>query len=258
MNIATFNCNSIRSRLDIVIPWLESNRPDILALQETKVEDGTFPVQDFERTGWHVRFRGEKRYNGVAMVTAAPLEEISFGLDDGDDGESETRLALARRGDLFILNTYVPQGTAFDSDKYAFKREWLARLKHYLLNRFDPKSDRLVWVGDLNIAPLPRDVHDHKRIWPHVCHCDDMTNMYDGFISWGLVDIFRKHLPDEGIFTFWDYRVRDSVGRNMGWRIDHVLATRAVADKSVSCSVDKTARTLPKPSDHTFVSVEIG
>lgn len=257
MKITTFNCNSIRSRLDIVIPWLESNRPDILALQETKVEDGTFPAQAFERAGWHVRFRGEKRYNGVAMVTTEPPEEISFGLADGDDGASEARLALARLGDLFILNTYVPQGAAFDSDKYAFKCEWLARLKRYLARRFDPERDRLVWVGDLNIAPLPRDVHDHKRIWPHVCHCEDMTNIYDGFISWGLVDIFRKHLPDEGIFTFWDYRVKDSVGRNVGWRIDHVLATKVVADQSVSCSVDTEARTLPKPSDHTFVSVEI-
>ena len=102
------------------------------------------------------------------------------------------------------------------------------------------------------------DVHDHKRIWPHVCHCEQMTEIYNDFIEWGLVDVFRKHLPDEGNFTFWDYRVHDSVGRNLGWRIDHVLATSKLAKASKSVSVDIEARKFEKPSDHTFVTAVFG
>ena len=259
MRIVTFNCNSVRSRLPIILDWLAANEPDVLALQETKVTDEQFPVDAFTQAGWQASFCGQKSYNGVAMITRETPDAITFGLGD-DEGESRPRLALMQLGDLHVLNTYVPQGRSFESEMFAFKLEWFARLRTFLDARLDPTRDKLVWVGDLNIAPEPMDVHDHKRIWPHVCHCQETTDVYREWLHWGLVDVFRKHLPEPGTFTYWDYRVRNALDRNVGWRIDHVLATPAMAATSRDVFVDTEPRrpasdpdSTQKPSDHTFV-----
>jgi exodeoxyribonuclease-3 len=253
MLIATFNCNSIRARLPIILPWLAANEPDVLALQETKVTDGEFPVLEIEAAGYRAVFRGEKSYNGVAMILRHDPDEVSFGLRDGDDGASETRLVHIRYEGVQVLNTYVPQGQAFDSPKYPFKLEWLARLNRYVRDRIDAERDALVWVGDLNVAPTPIDVWDHKRIWPHVVHCQEVTDALESITSLGMVDVFRKHLPEPGRYTFWDYRFPSSLSENRGWRIDHVWATPPIARRSTEVTVDVDARRLPKPSDHTFV-----
>ena len=252
MKITTFNCNSIRQRLGVVLEWLEANEPDMLALQETKVVDELFPASAFEDVGWHVTFRGQKGYNGVAVVTRSEPERVSFGLGD-DDGESEPRLIDATVDGVRLLNTYIPQGYKLDSDKFQFKLRWLERLERYLRERVDLTSD-FVWVGDLNIAPTEIDVYDHKKIWPHVAHCQEMTDWYDRFIGLGLVDVFRKHLPEPGNYTFWDYRYRRSVEANRGWRIDHILASPPMAERSRAVEVDVEPRRRPKPSDHTFVT----
>ena len=254
MLIATFNCNSIRSRLGIVLDWLESHRPDVLALQETKCADDPFPAEAFEQAGWHIAYRGEKRYNGVAMITPTPPDEVHFGLEDGDDGVSETRLARIRVGKINVLNTYVPQGRDLADEQFQFKVEWLTRVQAYLAKHFDPQRDRLVWVGDLNIAPTPGDVYDSETLWPNVCHCRQVSDVYDALLEWGLVDIFRKHIPNEGVFTFWDYRLPHGVSRNLGWRLDHILATPPMAETSTECLVDTGPRRAEKPSDHTFVA----
>lgn len=252
MLIATFNCNSIRMRLGIILDWLARHEPDVLALQETKCVDEAFPAEAIREAGWRVVFRGQKAYNGVAMISKAELKDVSFGLGD-DDGESGPRLACARLGRVTVLNTYVPQGAAIGSDKFAFKLEWFARLRRYLEQRFNPAKDKLVWVGDLNVAPEPMDVYDSKAVWPHVCHCQETIDAFAAVTSWGLVDVFRKHLPDEGVYTFWDYRMPMAAQRNRGWRIDHIMATAPAAKLSREVFVDVEPRMLEKPSDHTFV-----
>lgn len=251
MRIATFNCNSIRVRLRAILDWLDSFSPDLLALQETKVVDKDFPEKEFTDQGWHVVYRGEKSYNGVAVITRTAPESHSFGLGD-DEGASETRLAWVRVGDVNVVNTYVPQGQSLDSDKFRFKLKWFERLRHYMDARFKP-ADKLVWVGDINVAPTPIDVYDSKAVWPDVCHCQEVIDAMANVMDFGFRDVFRKHLPDPEVFTFWDYRQRGSFSRNRGWRIDHILATPAMADTSTGCFVDREARGRERPSDHTFV-----
>lgn len=254
MRIATFNCNSIRVRLPATLAWLDRHAPDVLALQETKVVDRDFPLAEFEGRGWHVAYRGEKSYNGVAVVSKKAPEDVSFGLEDGeDDGASETRLARIRVDGVTIVNTYVPQGHAIQSDKFAFKLRWFERLRAYFGALFKSGADRVVWLGDLNVAPLPIDVYDSKAVWPHVCHCEEVIDAFNAVAAQGFVDVFRKHLPDPGTFTFWDYRQRGSLSRNRGWRIDHILASERLAARSAGCSVDVEPRNAERPSDHTFV-----
>jgi exodeoxyribonuclease-3 len=252
MLIATFNCNSIRVRLEVILAWLARHRPDVLAIQETKCPDGQFPAEAFAQAGWQVAFRGQKAYNGVAVVSRETPDEVTFGL--GDDDESQTRLACVRLGELYVLNTYVPQGDELGCEKFRFKLRWLARLGAYLRQRFDPKASKLVWVGDLNVAPTEIDVYDPRSLWPHVCFCQEAIDALASVVSWGFVDVFRKHLPGEGVYTFWDYRLPRAVQRNLGWRLDHVYATEPVAARSTGCFVDVEPRKADRPSDHTFVA----
>ncbi len=256
MRIATFNCNSIRIRAEAVLAWLKEYSPDVLALQETKVVDKDFPAAVFTDHGWQVYYRGEKSYNGVAVVTKAKPDDVSFGLGD-DEGVSETRLVRVKLGKVHLVNTYVPQGQSLDSEKFQFKLAWFKRLRAYFDTHFSVK-DKLVWLGDLNVAPTPIDVYDSKAVWPHVCHCQPVIDAFLGVTSFGLVDVFRKHIPDQDNFTFWDYRQRGSLDRNRGWRIDHILATPALADSSSACRVDIKPRQAERPSDHTFVYADFG
>jgi exodeoxyribonuclease-3 len=254
LRIASFNCNSIRSRLGQILAWLEEHRPDVLMLQETKVADDAFPAAAIEAAGWQVRFAGEKRYNGVAMISRQAPDACESGFD-GDEA-SRSRLLRARMGDLHLLNAYVPQGRALDSEHFAFKLDWLARLRGLLEASYDPAGDRVLLVGDLNIAPEPIDVYDHERIWPHVVHGPRTTEVYNALRDWGLRDLFREKLPDAGRYTFWDYRLPESLGRNLGWRIDHLLATAELADACTAVTVDIAARAAERPSDHTFVTAD--
>ena len=252
MRIATFNCNSIRVRLSAVLSWLDEYRPDMLALQETKATDKDFPAAEIEDKGWHVAFRGEKSYNGVAIISKKKPDHVAFGLGD-DKGESESRLVHVRVGKVNLVNTYVPQGQSLDSDKFTFKLEWFARLKRYFSDNAAAEDGSWLWVGDLNVAPTPIDVYDSKAVWPHVCHCQEVIDAFADVAGLGFVDVFRKHLPEKDVFTFWDYRQRGSLERNRGWRIDHILAMPKLAKKSTACSVDIEARKRERPSDHTFV-----
>ncbi len=263
MKIATFNCNSVRTRLEVILHWLKENQPDVLALQETKTADPQFPREAFADEGWQVAFCGEKSYNGVAVVTKEKPERVSFGLGD-DGGESRTRLAHLVYGGIHILNTYVPQGREFESEQFPFKLQWFARLSAYLEKNCGLGANGVsglqgcgtIWVGDLNVAPEPIDVHDSKKIWPHVCHCQEVCDAFGKVTKLGLTDIFRKFLPGPGNFTFWDYRVKNALERGLGWRIDHVLATPELAARATGCRVDVEPRRLERPSDHTFVLAE--
>jgi len=250
--IATFNANSIRSRVEIVKAWLEKEKPDCLCLQETKVQDGDFPASAFGESGWHVVFRGEKSYNGVAIASRVPSEEVSFGIDDGGPAD-ETRIVRARISGVEVINTYVPQGRSVDDPFFRYKIEWFGRIRGLLDRHYSP-GKAVVWAGDLNVAPEAADVYDAKHLEGSVCFHPDERAALMGVLEWGLVDVFRMHNKDGGQFTFWDYRIANSVKRNLGWRLDHILATEALAGKSTKCWIDREPRLLPKPSDHTFLA----
>jgi len=254
LKIATYNVNSIRSRLHIVLPWLQKNRPDYLCLQETKVADDKFPQAEFADLGYSVTFRGHKQYNGVAVISRLAPQKVIFGLDD--ETNDADRIIAATFDDLTIINTYVPQGQDKDSPQYAYKLAWFGRLRKYLKKHFQPQN-RIIWCGDLNVAPEQIDVHDPKRILGHVCFNEDVWKAYDDVKSWGFVDLFRLHHPDEaGQYTFFDYRVRDAVSRKLGWRVDHILATESLAGSSTNCRIDLSSRLAEKPSDHVILSAD--
>jgi exodeoxyribonuclease-3 len=251
MKIATFNANSLRARLDIVLGWLNEHQPDALCIQETKVPDPMFPLTEIEKAGYFAVFRGEKSYNGVAILSRVRPKNVAFGFDDGGPPD-ETRLVLAKIGPVNILNTYVPQGREIDHEMYRYKLKWFKRLRSWFDRHFKPDSV-LLWTGDLNIAPGPDDVHDPGSHTDHVCCHEDVRKEFRAVVNWGFVDVFRKHHPEPGQFTFFDYRVRGAVERGMGWRVDHMLATRRLAAKSTDCRIDLKPRLAEKPSDHTFL-----
>ena len=223
-------------------------------MQETKVEDAKFPAAEFEALDYVVSFRGNKQYNGVAIASKKKPQKISFGLPD--EPADPDRLACAQFDDLIILNAYVPQGQDVDRPQFAYKLAWFNRLKKYLQKNFKP-DQKLILCGDFNVAPGQIDVHDPKRILGHVSFNPEVWKAYEDVASWGLTDVFRSHHPDEpGQYTFFDYRVRDSVGRNLGWRVDHILATKTTAATSILCTIDLATRLAEKPSDHAVIYAE--
>jgi exodeoxyribonuclease III len=254
LKIATYNVNSIRSRLHIVLPWLQKNRPDYFCLQETKVADDKFPAAEFAAAGYQVVFKGNGGHAGVAIASLLKPQKVIFGLTD-EPADAE-RIITATYGDLTIINTYAPQGQSKESPQYEYKLAWFGRLRKYLKKHFQPQNP-VVLCGDLNVAPEKIDVHDPKRILGHVCFNPEVWKAYEDVKSWGFVDIFRRHHPDEaGQYTFFDYRVRDATARGLGWRVDHILATQSLADRSHICNIDLPTRLAEKPSDHVVMYAE--
>jgi len=255
IKVATFNANSIRSRLELVQSWLQREAPNVLCLQETKVQDADFPHEAFTAVGYHVVFRGQKAHAGVAIVSKEELQHVSYGLDDGGDPD-EARLIQAVACDgIPIVNTYVPQGQALDSPKFPYKLQWLARLRRWFERHYSPDQP-LLWVGDLNVAPEPIDVHDPKGLSQHVAFHPDARAALQQVKDWGFVDVFRLHHPEPGQYTYWDYRFPSALERNLGWRVDHIWATQPLASKSIRSWIDVEARRATRPSDHTFLVAE--
>ena len=248
MKIATFNVNSIRQRIGIVIAWLKKNKPDILCMQETKVVDDDFPAAEFEKAGYHVAFKGEKSYNGVAIASREPLKNVAFGIDDGGPRD-EARLIRGTVAGVHIVNAYVPQGHDPKSPKYKYKLEWFSRLVGFFGKHYTPRR-KVLWCGDLNVAPTDIDVHDPARLKGHVCFNPEVQAAFQRVVDWGFIDVFRKHHPEAGQYTFFDYRAPSALKENKGWRIDHFLATKSLAAKSTDCTIDLAPRKLAKPSDH--------
>ena len=255
ISIATFNVNSVRMRLPILEKWLKDRSIDVLCLQETKVVDEDFPVAAFKEMGYRAVFRGEKSYNGVAILTKVPMDGFAIGFGDGEEPECDTRLVRGRIGDFCFINTYVPQGTDPLSEKFAYKLGWFERLRAFFDERFSPDKP-LLWAGDFNVAPEPIDVHDPKRLLGQVGFHPDEHRALARVREWGFVDVFRKHRPGPNEYTFWDYRVRDSVARGLGWRVDHIWATAPLAELSVGAGIDTAPRLAQRPSDHTFIYAE--
>ncbi len=250
---ATFNTNSIRARLPIISDWLERERPDVLCVQETKAQDKDFPANAFESAGYQAVFKGQKSYNGVAIISRHPLEKICKNLYDGDD--EEARFISASIRSIPVINVYVPQGLAPGTDKFEYKFRWLRDLLSYVKENYDPDLP-LLMAGDFNVALETIDVFDPEGLRGEVGFHPDEQEIMREFLDWGLVDIFRKHQPDGGHYTFWDYRIPNALKRKMGWRIDYILATAPLAEKSRTAWVDTKPRSLDRPSDHTFLIAE--
>jgi len=253
MKLATYNVNSIRPRFPLLLDWIAANKPDVLCLQETKVQDQDFPMEAIRKAGYHASYRGMKSYNGVATLTRETPEKVVYGLHDGKDNEDFRILQTVVDG-IPIINTYVPQGYAIDSDKYAFKLDWFRRLRTYFEKELDPEKPA-IWMGDLNVAPESIDVyHPDRRVNDPDFHID-ARNAYKETVAWGFIDVYRKLHPDVVQYTYWDY-YRNAVERNFGWRIDHILATKPLAKKCIRAEVDMAARKLKGSSDHTIVWAE--
>ncbi len=256
MKIATFNANGIRARLAILLEWIDTHHPDVLCIQETKVQDPDFPETAFKEKGYHCVYKGQKSYNGVAILSNVVPESVDIGIRK-DDPDEEARLIMARIQGISVVNTYVPQGQDPESDKFKYKLDWFSRLLNYFKENFDPE-DPLVWTGDFNVAVDPIDVYDPEKLLGSVCYHPKEHEAIRKVKDWGFEDVFRRHHSEPKLYTFWDYRIPNSVKRGLGWRIDHIWATRPLAEKSQTAWIDLDARLLPKPSDHTFLVAEFG
>ncbi|HJT98352.1 MAG TPA: exodeoxyribonuclease III [Rhodanobacteraceae bacterium] len=253
MKIASWNVNSLNVRLPHLERWCASTSPDVLALQETKLEDAKFPVAALEALGYHAAFSGQKTYNGVAILAKQPITDIVHGIDGYDDPQK--RILSASVGDLRIVNLYVVNGQAIGSEKYAYKLDWLARVATFLAEEMR-RHPRTIVLGDFNIAPDDRDVHDPVA-WREQVLCstperEALKRLLDG----GLVDSFRLFNDGDGHYSWWDYR-QGAFRRNLGLRIDLILAGDALRDACRSARIDREPRTWERASDHTPVILEL-
>jgi len=253
MKVASFNANSLRARLTLVLQWLDEHQPDILCVQETKVQDTDFPTDAFDRTEYKYVFKGQKSYNGVAIFSRSEISNVQFGFDD--EPKDQPRLIKAEINGIVIVNTYIPQGYLPESEKFEYKLKWFNRLLNFFDNNFKP-TDPVLWVGDFNVAPEPMDVYDPEALLGHVCFHPDVHKALEKVMQWGFVDVFRTHCREPGQYTFWDYRMRNSFKRNLGWRLDHIMATEPLAKKCTACYIDKEPRLAERPSDHTPIIAE--
>jgi len=253
MKVASFNVNSLRARLPIVLRWLSEHQPDILCVQETKVQDVDFPSEAFDEAGYKYVFKGQKSYNGVAVFSRSEITNVEFGFDD--EPRDRARLIKAEIDGIVIVNTYIPQGYSPESEKFEYKLEWFRRLSEFFECNFKP-SVPVIWLGDFNVAPEAIDIYDPEGLWGHVCFHPEVHKVLAEVMEWGFVDIFRTHCKEPGQYTFWDYRLRNSFGRNLGWRLDHIMATRSLAKRSTASYIDRQPRLADRPSDHTPIVAE--
>jgi len=253
MKVASFNVNSLRARLTLVLQWLAEHQPDTLCVQETKVQDIDFPTNAFDETEYKYTFKGQKSYNGVAIFSRSKITNVEFGFDD--EPRDQPRLIKTEINGIVIVNTYIPQGYLPGSEKFEYKLNWFNRLLTFFEKNFTP-TDPVLWVGDFNVAPEPIDVYDPEGLSGHVCYHPDVHKALNDVMQWGFVDVFRMHCREAGQYTFWDYRMRNSFKRNLGWRLDHIMATETLAKKCTACYVDKEPRATERPSDHTPIVAE--
>lgn len=253
MKIASWNVNSLKVRLPHVLNWLDVHQPDILGLQETKTVDENFPVAEIEAAGYHVAYAGQKTYNGVAVLSRAEVTDIITDLPSLDDPQRRVLGATIDCGGdaVRFLNLYVPNGQEVGSEKYAYKLGWLDALAHYVEAQ-RVKHKNFVMVGDFNIAPDDRDVHDPEA-WKDKILCSQPERAaLQRLIDLGLSDTFRLFEQDENLFSWWDYRAA-GFRRNRGLRIDLVLSSPLMTERCTASSVDKEPRKLERPSDHAPV-----
>ncbi len=265
MRIATWNVNSIRTRLEQVLTWLRQQAEqdqaiDVLCLQEIKVIDTDFPAAQFEAEGYCVALSGQKTYNGVAFISQNPMSRVMRGFtpvlaaDTVGDLDDQKRLIAGSYQGVHIINVYVPNGSEVNSDKYDYKLRWLSTLKQYLATQLQV-YDQLLICGDFNIAPTDQDIYSDRKVGQIMASSPERAILAD-IMALGLIDIFRQFTPDPGYFSWWDYR-GGSFPRNRGWRIDFHLVNDAVRQQAQGCVIDVEPRSWLKPSDHTPVILEL-
>jgi exodeoxyribonuclease-3 len=252
MKIATWNVNSLRVRLDQLLGWLDANRPDVLCLQELKLEDKVFPEAEIRAAGYYATYSGQKTYNGVAILAASPPENVVYGIPGFND--EQKRLITATIADIRIVCGYFPNGQIPGSDKFAYKLVWLDALIHWLNVEVLPVYPNLVLAGDFNIAPEAADTHPDWK--GELLVSPPERAAFRKLIECGLIDSFRLFEQPERSYSWWDYRM-GAFRRNFGLRIDHILVSQALRDTCRSCTVDKAPRKLERPSDHTPVVLEL-
>jgi len=252
MILATWNVNSLNVRLPHVTEWLKTNQPDALAIQETKLADEKFPKAAFAELGYAVEFCGEKTYNGVAIVSRKPLENISRGLVQQGDGQ-QCRLIEGDFDGVHIINVYIPNGQEVGSQKYEYKLGWLDHL-HEHISKLSTESP-ICLLGDFNIAPADDDVYDPIETRGTIMVSDVERTSLERFRTWGLADSFRELNKEPKQFSWWDYRMA-AFRRNLGYRIDHIWVTQSVKGSLKRAWIDKAPRKLERPSDHAPVVIE--
>ena len=262
MRIASWNVNSVRTRLDQVLAWLEQAQPDVLCLQETKVADELFPHAAFEGLGYSCAISGQKAYNGVALVSRLPMEDVQIGFTAllPNDPEApalceQKRVISALIDGVRVLNLYVPNGSSLSSEKYPYKLQWLGCLKRYLAMQ-EEQADPLCMVGDFNIGPEARDLHDPERLSGGIMASNAEREALQNALAGRLSDAFRLFEPGSGHWSWWDYR-SSAWDRDQGWRIDHIYLSEDLVECATGCVIDKGPRGNIQPSDHAPVVVNL-
>ena len=253
MRIATWNVNSLKVRLPQLLEWMARRAPDIVCLQETKCEDQSFPVDEIRSQGYHVVFSGQKTYNGVAIVSRLPVEDVAAGIPGFPD--EQKRVLAASAGGVRVVCVYCPNGESIESSKYGYKLAWYAALREWLREALT-RHPKLVLLGDFNVAPEDRDVHD-PRLWAgRVLFSEPERAALRGLFELGLHDSFRLFEQPEKSFSWWDYRM-NAFKRNLGLRIDHILVSQPLAVQTRASTIDRDMRGVERPSDHAPVVTDI-
>jgi exodeoxyribonuclease-3 len=253
MKLATWNVNSLKVRLPQVLDWLAANPIEVLCLQETKQQDADFPEDELQAAGYHSVFVGQRTYNGVAILSREKASDVQTGIPGFED--EQKRVIAATFGDLRVVCVYIPNGQSIDSDKYQYKLGWLRALHDWLKQEM-VRYPKLVLLGDYNIAPEDRDVHDPAAWVGNVLVSEPERDAFRALQALGLKDSYRLFEQPEKTFSWWDYRMM-AYRRNMGMRIDHILISEPLVPQCKSCVIDKAPRKLERPSDHTPVVVEL-
>jgi exodeoxyribonuclease-3 len=262
MRIASWNVNSVRTRLDQVLTWLKQAQPDVLCLQETKVADELFPHAAFEELGYSCAISGQKAYNGVALISRLPIEDEQIGFTAllPNDPEAsalsdQKRVISALIDGVRVVNLYVPNGSSLSSEKYPYKLQWLGCLKRYL-ERQEAQADPLCMVGDFNIGLEACDLHDPERLTGGIMASAPERQALQAALAGRLTDAFRVFEPSSGHWSWWDYR-SGAWDRDQGWRIDHIYLSEDLLSCATGCVIDKAPRGNTQPSDHAPVVVNL-
>ena len=262
MLIATWNVNSVRTRLSQIINWINQVNPDILCLQETKVIDNDFPIKPFEALGYKVIAFGQKSYNGVAIISKIESENVTKGFSGflGDQNdlnkfEDQKRLITADIKGVKIINVYVPNGSSLHSEKFDYKINWLNCLSSFL-DKQEKKNELICLLGDFNIAPSNKDIHNPQRYEGGIMASEIERNALNNVLKGRLIDSFRIYEKNTGHWTWWDYR-NNAYELNKGWRIDHIYISKALTSKLKSCVIDSNPRGNLQPSDHAPVMINL-
>ena len=248
IKLATWNVNSIRARSPLVLEFLESKKPDILCIQETKVEDKFFPKNEFENIGYNIAIFGEKRFNGIATLSKFPFKYVEPHIFN--ERVNQKRTLITKINGMTIINLYFPNGQSPNTEAFRYKLDFIYRLKDFLGKNFSI-NDNLVILGDFNVAMDEIDVYDKKAMEGKIGFHPEERKALKNLYSWGFVDLFRK-FDKEKAFSWWDYRA-GAFWKDLGLRIDYIWATPNLAEKCVKCFIEKSFRRKKKPSDHAPV-----